>query len=90
MEGPGALPAWLESQERDSLALAEGTIFRGCSFGHLGNASGEVACNTDMAGYPGSLTDPSYEGQIRVITYPSVGNCGVLPDECDSWGMQKK
>ena len=61
------------------LILEDGTIFRGRSFGYEGSAAGEVVFNTAMTGYPESLTDPSYEGQILVTTYPILGNYGVPP-----------
>lgn len=59
------------------LLLSDGTVFHGQSFGYEGNAAGEVVFNTAMTGYPESLTDPSYEGQILVTTYPLQGNYGV-------------
>lgn len=62
------------------LCLEDGTIFRGYSFGHPQAKSGEVVFCTGMVGYPESLTDPSYYGQILVLTYPLIGNYGV-PDD---------
>lgn len=60
------------------LILKDGTSFEGTGFGYLGDiSSGEVVFNTGMVGYPESLTDPSYRGQILVLTYPLVGNYGV-------------
>jgi len=61
------------------LILEDGTTFDGHSFGYARSASGEVVFNTAMTGYPESLTDPSYKGQILVLTYPIIGNYGV-PD----------
>ena len=61
------------------LTLQDGTTFRGYSFGYDGPAAGEVVFNTAMTGYPESLTDPSYEGQILVTTFPQLGNYGVPP-----------
>ena len=61
------------------LILEDGTRFEGKSFGFKGSTSGEVVFNTAMTGYPESLTDPSYEGQILVTTYPILGNYGVPP-----------
>ncbi len=61
------------------LILDDGTEFCGWSFGYEANAVGEVVFNTAMTGYPESLTDPSYAGQILVTTYPLIGNYGV-PD----------
>ncbi|MDE6207335.1 MAG: glutamine-hydrolyzing carbamoyl-phosphate synthase small subunit [Muribaculaceae bacterium] len=66
------------------LILEDGTTFRGYSFGYPGNTSGEVVFNTAMTGYPESLTDPSYEGQILVTTFPQLGNYGVPPEAGDS------
>ena len=59
------------------LILDDGTIFYGKSFGYEGDVAGEVVFNTAMTGYPESLTDPSYAGQMLVMTYPLVGNYGV-------------
>ncbi len=59
------------------LILDDGTCFTGRSFGAQGAAAGEVVFNTAMTGYPESLTDPSYKGQILVLTYPLIGNYGV-------------
>lgn len=61
------------------LILEDGTRFEGKSFGYDAPAAGEVVFNTAMTGYPESLTDPSYEGQILVTTYPILGNYGVAP-----------
>ena len=59
------------------LILDDGTEFCGWSFGYEADAVGEVVFNTAMTGYPESLTDPSYAGQILTFTYPLVGNYGV-------------
>ena len=61
------------------LILEDGTRFEGKSFGYEASTSGETVFNTAMTGYPESLTDPSYEGQILVTTYPILGNYGVPP-----------
>lgn len=63
-----------------ALILADGTRFEGKSFGFPASTAGEVVFNTAMTGYPESLTDPSYEGQILVTTYPLLGNYGVPPE----------
>ncbi len=64
------------------LVLADGTTYRGWSFGATGTAIGEVVFNTGMTGYQEVLTDPSYRGQIVIFTYPELGNTGVnLEDE---------
>jgi len=59
------------------IILKDGTEYYGKSFGYQGSAAGEVVFNTAMTGYPESLTDPSYKGQILVMTYPLAGNYGV-------------
>jgi carbamoyl-phosphate synthase small subunit len=59
------------------LVLADGTVYRGFSFGAMGTAIGEVVFNTGMTGYQEVLTDPSYCGQIVTFTYPELGNTGV-------------
>ncbi len=59
------------------LILKDGTSFEGFSFGYEASLAGEIVFNTAMTGYPESLTDPSYRGQILVLTYPSIGNYGV-------------
>jgi len=61
------------------LIFEDGSEYTGTSFGFDGSVSGEVVFNTAMTGYPESLTDPSYKGQILVLTYPLIGNYGV-PD----------
>ena len=61
------------------LILSDGTVFFGRSFGYEADTFGEVVFNTAMTGYPESLTDPSYAGQILVTTFPLIGNYGV-PD----------
>jgi carbamoyl-phosphate synthase small subunit len=59
------------------LVLEDGKVFAGQSFGYEKSVSGEVVFNTAMTGYPESLTDPSYKGQILALTYPIIGNYGV-------------
>lgn len=65
------------------LILEDGTVFEGKSFGYHKSVAGEVVFNTAMTGYPESLTDPSYKGQILVSTYPLIGNYGVPKDELE-------
>jgi carbamoyl-phosphate synthase small subunit len=69
----------MNKSKQIKLVLEDGTEFNGSSFGFEKSVSGEVVFNTAMTGYPESLTDPSYKGQILVLTYPIVGNYGV-PD----------
>ena len=66
------------------LALADGTVFEGTSYGAEGEAAGEVVFNTCMSGYQEILTDPSYKGQIVTMTYPLIGNYGVNPEDVES------
>ncbi|AKG24819.1 glutamine-hydrolyzing carbamoyl-phosphate synthase small subunit [Calothrix sp. 336/3] len=66
------------------LVLADGTAYRGWSFGATGTAIGEVVFNTGMTGYQEVLTDPSYCGQIVIFTYPELGNTGVNPEDEES------
>ncbi|HIK31603.1 MAG TPA: glutamine-hydrolyzing carbamoyl-phosphate synthase small subunit [Oscillatoriales cyanobacterium M59_W2019_021] len=66
------------------LVLADGTVYRGRSFGATGTTIGEVVFNTGMTGYQEVLTDPSYCGQIVTFTYPELGNVGVNPDDEES------
>jgi len=63
------------------LILEDGSEFPGKSFGFMKSIAGEVVFNTSMTGYPESLTDPSYAGQILVTTYPLIGNYGVPQEE---------
>lgn len=66
------------------LALADGTVFEGFSFGASGSAIGEVVFNTSMTGYQEVLTDPSYKGQIVTMTYPHQGNYGINHEDIES------
>lgn len=70
------------------ITLEDGTVFIGKSFGSEKSAAGEVVFYTAMTGYPESLTDPSYTGQILVSTYPMVGNYGVPNNEKEA-GIHK-
>ncbi len=66
------------------LALADGTVFRGTAFGAEGESVGEVVFNTSLSGYQEILTDPSYRGQMVVMTAPQIGNYGVNPEDVES------
>ena len=70
-----------------TLVLEDGTRLRGVSFGYEEDTAGELVFTTGMVGYPESLTDPSYRGQILVMTYPIVGNYGVPNDSIDKFGL---
>jgi carbamoyl-phosphate synthase small subunit len=72
------------------LMLADGTTYRGWSFGAARTAVGEVVFNTGMTGYQEVLTDPSYSGQIITFTYPELGNTGVNPEDEESATVQAK
>jgi len=63
--------------KKANLILEDGSIYNGYSFGYYGTTDGEVVFNTGMVGYPETMTDPSYHGQILVCTYPLIGNYGV-------------
>lgn len=63
------------------MALEDGRVFEGISFGAQGEVAGEVCFNTSMTGYQEILTDPSYAGQIITMTYPLIGNYGVNTDD---------
>lgn len=69
------------------LALADGRIFEGKSFGAPGEVTGEVVFNTAMSGYQEVLTDPSYRGQMVTMTYPQIGNTGINPEDIESRGL---
>ena len=66
------------------LALEDGTVYAGRSFGARGETAGEVVFNTSMIGYQEVLTDPSYKGQIVTMSYPLIGNYGVNADDQES------
>ena len=70
-----------------TLVLDDGSQFHGFSFGFDKVVAGEVVFNTAMTGYPESLTDPSYAGQLMVLTYPLVGNYGVPPFSIEGNGL---
>ena len=78
----------MQQRKTAILTLEDGTQFVGKSFGYEMPCAGEVVFSTAMAGYPESLTDPSYSGQILVTTYPSLGNYGVPPQVIEN-GLSK-
>src|SRR5213593_4386926 len=71
-----------------SLILEDGTAVRGAFFGARRRAFGELVFNTNMTGYTEALTDPSYRGQILMMTYPLIGNYGVDPTTVESRDVQ--
>lgn len=70
-----------------TLVLSDGTKFHGKSFGYEKPVAGEVVFNTAMMGYPESLTDPSYAGQLMTLTFPLVGNYGIPPFTVEEKGI---
>lgn len=76
----------MRNTQRTILALEDGTIFEGYSFGFQGEKTGEIVFNTSMTGYQEILTDPSYKGQIVVMTYPLIGNYGINEEDVESQG----
>ena len=76
-----------KEMKKVTLVLDDGSRFCGWSFGCEKEATGEVVFNTAMTGYPESLTDPSYAGQMMVLTYPLVGNYGVPPFTFEANGL---
>ena len=66
------------------LALADGTVFKGTALGASGETAGEVVFNTALSGYQEILTDPSYRGQMVMMTYPHIGNYGINPEDIES------
>jgi carbamoyl-phosphate synthase small subunit len=74
----------MEKETKAILVLEDGSVWKGKGFGALGKSSGEVVFNTGMVGYPESITDPSYNGQILCQTYPLIGNYGVSSKSFES------
>uniref|UniRef100_A0A182FK14 ATP-grasp domain-containing protein n=1 Tax=Anopheles albimanus TaxID=7167 RepID=A0A182FK14_ANOAL len=72
-----------------SLVLEDGTIMHGHPFGARTSVDGEVVFQTGMVGYPESMTDPSYHGQVLVLTYPLVGNYGIPDGDLDEYGLMR-
>lgn len=70
------------------LVLEDGSVFKGYNFGYTKSINGEVVFNTGMVGYPETMTDPSYQGQILICTYPLIGNYGV-PDDALENGLHR-
>ena len=66
------------------LVLENGSVYNGTAFGHIGETVGEVVFNTSHTGYQEILTDPSYAGQMVMMTYPLMGNYGINPTDNES------
>ena len=79
---------WGSSEMEGSLVLEDGTSVRGAFFGAQRRILGELVFNTNMTGYTEALTDPSYRGQILLMTYPLIGNYGVDPESMESETIQ--
>ena len=75
------------NQNTPTLKLKDGSSYSCKSFGYEKSISGELVFNTGMVGYPESLTDPSYHGQILVITFPIIGIYGVPNRDKDDYGF---
>ena len=75
------------SLPKGHLVLADGDLIEGVSFDAMKSMAGEVVFNTGMVGYPEALTDPSYAGQILILTSPMIGNYGVPPETIDEHGL---
>jgi len=75
--------------ERATFTIRDGPIYHGKSFGAKTNISGEAVFTTSLVGYPESMTDPSYRGQILVFTQPLIGNYGVPAPVRDEYGLYK-
>jgi carbamoyl-phosphate synthase small subunit len=78
----------MPSSKPCKLALEDGLVFTGTSFGAEGTSEGEVVFNTGMSGYQEVLTDPSYAGQIVTMTYPEIGNYGVNVEDIESYNKK--
>ncbi|PNS15946.1 Carbamoyl-phosphate synthase arginine-specific small chain [Sphaceloma murrayae] len=86
---PTSTRATPPSYERATFTIRDGPIFHGKSFGAKSNISGEAVFTTSLVGYPESMTDPSYRGQILVFTQPLIGNYGVPSSVRDEFGLLK-
>lgn len=78
----------MENRKPAVLVLADGTVFQGVSIGKIGTTTGEIAFNTGMTGYQEVFTDPSYFGQILIMTTAHIGNYGAHPEEVESNSMK--
>ena len=79
----------MDKRKKATLRLENGTVMQGFSFGYDASCDGEVVFSTAMVGYPESLTDPSYSGQILCVTYPLIGNYGVPLEGPDEMGISR-
>ena len=72
------------TSQRAWIGIENGTVLQGRSVGAPGEATGDLVFNTAMSGYQEILTDPSYAGQVVIMTYPLIGNYGVVPEDSES------
>ena len=72
------------SNRTAKIALEDGTVVVGCAVGHAGETTGELCFNTSMSGYQEILTDPSYVGQLMMMTYPHIGNYGCFEEATEA------
>ena len=84
----GSVSADTELQSSSKSIILSQSIFNGFSYGSANSVCGEVVFNTSMAGYQEILTDPSYAGQIVVLTYPLIGNYGINISDFESSKIQ--
>ena len=74
----------MQQNQAAILLLEDGTVFNGIAIGKIGTTGGEIAFNTGMTGYQEVFTDPSYLGQLLIMTTAHIGNYGVHPQEIES------
>jgi len=77
-------PSHVTPPQACKLALADGTVVSGFAIGHQGETGGELCFNTSMTGYQEILTDPSYHGQLMMMTYPHIGNYGTMEADMEA------
>ena len=86
---PSSVPRNLQGDPQGILVMEDGSVHTGYVFGANRSIAGEVVFTTNMVGYPESMTDPSFAGQILNLTYPMIGNYGIPGKELDEHGLFK-
>ena len=86
---PSSVPRNLQGDPQGILVMEDGSVHTGYVFGASRSIAGEVVFTTNMVGYPESMTDPSFAGQILNLTYPMIGNYGIPGKELDEHGLYK-
>lgn len=81
--------SYVADRQTGALVLSDGSVFEGWCFGADRSTTGHLVFSTNMTGYPESMTDPSYCGQLLTMTYPLIGNYGAPSAELDEWGLRK-